>query len=135
MLVSVLVRDLPSDADLSASESLAEFSALSGDSFWKRSGLQIERMEVGDKKQALPTWSIVTIATVVPVIAAVACKSETSIHLAFTYASFDLLSGGYCGFGASPSSQVAERALRSHVCHSDQRSFCIIGNFLLRSVV
>lgn len=74
VVANVLIRNLPSDADLAVSDTIAEFSAISGDSFWKRSGLQIERLEVGDKKQPLPTWSIVTIATVLPTIVAIARK-------------------------------------------------------------
>jgi len=69
LTVEVLVKDLSTDEDLSVSETLAEFAVLSGDSFWKRSGLQIERMEVGHSKPAIPAWSIATIAVVCVIVA------------------------------------------------------------------
>jgi len=72
LTANILIRDLPTDADLTVSDSLAEFAALSGDSFWQRSGLQIQRMEVGHSK-ALPKAAQISLLTVgcVVIVAAV----------------------------------------------------------------
>lgn len=80
MIADVLIRALPTDSDLDQSAFIAEFSTLSGDSLWQRSGLQIQRMEVSSKKQKIPTWGVATMAAVIPFVIAFARKQKKILY-------------------------------------------------------
>jgi len=69
LVADVLIRHLPTDDDLTRAQSIAEFAELSGDSFWARSGLQIERLQVANStSDAIPKWGVITLATVLPAV-------------------------------------------------------------------